>query len=406
MKVDFTTLRNDFPVLQTEHHGKPLAFLDSAASAQKPQQVIDAIANFYSKDYANIHRGIYELSARATKLFEDARETVRQFINAKHVNEIVFVRGTTEGINLISQSFGRTKWQAGDEVILSTMEHHSNIVPWYLLKEQIGIELKIVPINDDGELDLESYKQFFSPKTKLVSLGHASNVLGTINPMKEMIAIAHAHHVPVCVDGAQSAPHMPIDVQDLDCDFFVFSSHKLYGPTGVGVLYGKGDLLAKMPPYQGGGNMIETVAFDKVTFKKDSHRFEAGTPDIVGVIGLQAAIKYLQHIGMQNIAAHEQELLQYAQTKLTEIPGLRIIGNAKEKVGVMSFVVDGIHPHDIGTVLDHAGVAVRAGHHCAMPLMERYQVPAMVRASLGLYNNKNDIDALVAAIQQAKRLFA
>lgn len=405
-EADFITLKNDFPVLKTSRNGKPLVYLDSAASAQKPKQVIDAIANFYSNDYANIHRGIYELSARATKLFEDARESVKQFINAKHVNEIVFVRGTTEGINLISQSFGRARWQAGDEVILSTMEHHSNIVPWYLLKEQIGIELKIVPINDDGVLDLESYKKCFSPKTKLVSIGQASNVLGTINPMKEMIAIAHAHHVPVCVDGAQSVPHMPVDVQDLDCDFFVFSAHKLYGPTGIGVLYAKGDLLAKMPPYQGGGNMIETVAFDKVTFKKDSHRFEAGTPDIVGVIGLQAAINYLQKIGMQNIYAHEQELLRYAQTKLEEIPGLRIIGNAKEKLGVMSFVIDGIHPHDIGTVLDHEGVAVRAGHHCAMPLMERFNVPATVRASLGLYNTKNDIDALVAAIQLAKRLFA
>lgn len=404
-RINFDLIRKDFPILQETNRGKPLVYLDSAASAQKPKAVIDAISHFYSHDYANIHRGIYELSERATNLFEDTREWVKQFIHATVKEEIIFVRGTTEGINLVAQSLGRTNWKAGDEVILSTMEHHSNIVPWYLLKEQIGIELKVIPINDEGAIDLEAYKALFSSRTKMVAIAHASNVLGTINPVKEMTAFAHAHHVPVLVDGAQAVPHLPVNVQELDCDFYVFSGHKMYGPTGSGILYGKKALLDAMPPYQGGGDMIETVSFSKVTYAKTPHKFEAGTPDIACVIGLAAAIRYVQAIGMPAIHEHEQALLAYAEQQLATIPGLRIIGTAKPKVGVISFVIDGIHPHDIGTVLDHEGIAVRAGHHCAMPLMERFNVPATVRASFGIYNNESDIDALIEAIQLAKRLF-
>lgn len=405
-RIDFANIRNDFPILAQGNRGKPVIYLDSAASAQKPRQVIDTISHFYQHDYANIHRGIYDLSARATKLYEDARCAVQQFINAKHAEEIVFVRGTTEGINLIAQSFGRQQWQAGDEIILSAMEHHANIVPWYLLKEQIGIEIKVIPISDKGEIDLAEYQKLFSSRTKMLAIAHASNVLGTINPIREMTRIAHMHHVPVCVDGAQAVPHMPVDVQELDCDFYVFSAHKIYGPTGIGVMYAKKEILNKMPPYQGGGDMIETVAFDKVTYKKDAHRFEAGTPDIAGAIGMHAAINYMQSIGMPAVFAHEQQLLAYANTQLANIADLRLIGTAKDKVGVISFVIDGIHPHDIGTVLDHAGVAVRAGHHCAMPLMQRFNVPATVRASFGVYNNEADIDALIAALQETKRLFS
>jgi cysteine desulfurase/selenocysteine lyase len=403
---DFSRYRIDFPLLQETNRGKPVIYLDSAASAQKPRQVIDAMADFYMRDYANIHRGIYELSERATRMYEETRETVRRYIHAAHKEEIVFVRGTTEGINLVVQSFGRSQWQQGDEVILSTMEHHSNIVPWYLLKEQIGVVLKVIPVTDSGAVDLEEYKKLFSPRTKMVAITHASNVLGTINPVKEITAFAHSMNVPVLVDGAQAAPHMPVDVQEIDCDFYVFSGHKIYGPTGIGVLYGKKALLDAMPPYQGGGDMIETVAFSKVTFAKTPQKFEAGTPDIAGVIGLGAAIRYMQAIGMENIYAHEQSLLHYAEPKLLAVPGLRLIGTATPKVGVISFVMDNIHPHDIGTVLDHEGVAVRAGHHCAMPLMERFNVPATVRASFGIYTNENDVDALVEAILLAKRLFA
>jgi cysteine desulfurase/selenocysteine lyase len=403
--IDFTKLRRDFPILQGTNRGKPLIYLDSASSAQKPNQVIDAITQFYANDYANIHRGIYELSERATKLFEDTRSQVKQFINAKSAEEIVFVRGTTEGINLVAQSFGRSQWQAGDEIILSGMEHHSNIVPWYLLKETIGIVIKVIPVTDDGALDLTAYKQLFSARTKMVAVTHASNVLGTINPIKEMTAIAHTHNVPVLIDGAQAVPHMPVDVQALDCDFYVFSVHKLYGPTGIGVLYGKKHLLDAMPPYQGGGDMIETVAFDKVTFAKTPQKFEAGTPNIAGVIGLSEAIRYVQAIGMQQIYQHEQDLLAYALPKLTAIPEMRIIGTTTPKVGVISFILDSVHPHDIGTVLDHEGIAVRAGHHCAMPLMERFKVPATVRASFGVYTNEQDIDALIKAIELAARLF-
>lgn len=404
--IDIATVRADFPLLGKMNRGKPVIYLDSAASAQKPRQVVEAMSQFYYHDYANIHRGVYELSERATWLYEEARKKVQLFINAPHQDEIIFVRGTTEAINLVAQSFGRDQWQKGDEVILSQMEHHSNIVPWYLLKQQTGIELKVIPVTDAGALDLEAYKKLISKRTKLVAITHASNVLGTINPVKEITAIAHENNIPVLLDGAQAVPHFPVDIQDIDCDFYTFSSHKLYGPTGVGVLWGKKKLLDAMPPYQGGGDMIETVAFDKVTFAKAPQKFEAGTPDIAGVIGLGAAIDYITSVGMLRIAEHEQTLLSYAESALGEIEGLKIIGTAKPKVGVISFVIEGIHPHDIGTVLDHEGVAIRAGHHCAMPLMERYGLPATARASFGMYNVENEVDALVNAIQLAKRLFA
>lgn len=403
--IDFNKIRQDFPVLSSTNRGKPLVFLDSGASAQKPQVVIDAMRNFYMHDYANIHRGIYELSARATDLFENSRLIIKDFINAKEAEEIIFVRGTTEAINLVAQSYGRSNLKAGDEIILSTMEHHANIVPWYLLKEQIGVELKVVPINDLGELDIEAYKKLFSPRTKFVALTHVSNVLGTINPVKELAAIAHQHDVPILLDGAQGASHIPVDVQDFDCDFYAFSGHKNYGPTGIGVLYGKKEILDKMPPYQGGGSMIQTVSFEKITYAEVPNRFEAGTPDFVAAVGLATALHYLQSIGMHNIAKRDAELLAYTQPKLKEIPGLRIIGEAKEKVGVMSFVVDNVHPHDLGTVLDSEGIAVRAGHHCAMPLMERFSVPATLRASFGIYSNEQDTDALIAGLQLAQRLF-
>lgn len=399
-------VRGDFPILQTKNRGKPLVYLDSAASAQKPRQVIQAMSTFYLQDYANIHRGIYALSEHASNLYEAAREEVRQFIHAQLAEEIVFVRSTTEGINLVAQCYGATHWQAGDEVILSEMEHHSNIVPWYLLKEQKGIVLKIVPVKDDGRLDVDVYANLFSSRTKFVAITHVSNVLGTINPIKEMIALAHSHGVPVLVDGAQAAPHIPVDVSDLDCDFYVFSAHKIYGPSGIGILYGKKALLDDMVPYQVGGGMIETVSFDKVTFAKTPHKFEAGTPAIGDVIGLSAALRYVQTLGMSNIFDHEQALLLHAEQDLSDISGLRIIGNAKPKVGVISFVMEGLHPHDIGTVLDHEGVAVRASHHCSMPLMERFQVPATVRASFGIYNDASDIAAFIDAVRLAKKVLS
>jgi len=402
-ELDFSALKQDFPILTQQNRNKPLVYLDSASSAQKPRQVIEAMSHFYLQDYANIHRGIYELSELATDLYENTRQVIKNLIHAPKADEIIFVSGTTEGINLVANSFGRANWQAEDEVIISHMEHHSNIVPWLLLQKEIGIKVKVIPITDEGAMDLNVYPTLFTPRTKLVALNHASNILGTINPIKEMIAIAHAHNVPVLIDGAQAVPHMPVDVQDLDCDFYVFSGHKLYGPTGTGVLYGKKHLLEAMPPYQSGGGMIETVSFEEVTFAKVPQKFEAGTPNIAGVIGLGAAAAYVQSQGIENIFRHEQALLQYAEEKLLQIPGLRLIGTAKPKLGVLSFVMDHLHPHDIGTVLDHEGIAIRAGHHCAMPLMERFNVPATLRASLGLYNHQQDIDVLVEAIYLAKR---
>jgi cysteine desulfurase/selenocysteine lyase len=404
--ADFEKLRQDFPLLQTKMRGKPLTYLDSAATSQKPQCVIDAISQYYTHDNANIHRGVYELSERATQHYENARVTIQHFIHAKHAHEIIFVRGCTEAINLVAQSYGRSSFKANDEIIISGLEHHSNIVPWQLLCEQVGAILKVIPINDAGEVDLECYQQLFSDKTKLVAFSHTSNALGTILPAKHMIDIAHAHQVPVLLDGAQAVPHMPVDVVDLDCDFYVFSAHKAYAPTGVGVLYAKSALLEKMPPYQGGGDMIESVSFEKTTYNKLPYKFEAGTPNIAGVIGFGVAIDYLTTIGMQQIASHEQTLLTYATQQLLAIDGLRIIGTAKHKVGVISFVLDGIHPHDIATILDDKGIAIRAGHHCAMPLMHRFKVPATARASFGLYNSFADIDRLIQGIDEVKKVFA
>src|SRR3990167_1570302 len=390
--------KNDFPILTQLIHGKPLVYLDSAASSQKPKSVIDALSHYYQHDHANIHRGVYELSERATKAYEQARSHIQHFIHAAHAHEIIFVRGTTEAINLVAQSYGRSQFKAGDEIILSAMEHHSNIVPWQLLANQCGITLKVVPVSDEGELDLTAYEKLFSPATKMVAIIHASNVLGTLNPIKEMVKIAHAHDVPFLVDGAQAFPHVSVDVQDLDCDFYTISAHKAYGPTGIGALYGKTAYLEKMPPYQGGGDMIERVSFSETTYAKLPHKFEAGTPSIADVIGFSASISYLEKITMQKVSAHEQELLSYALSQLKAIPGLRLMGMPKERIGVISFVLDDIHPHDIGTVLDHEGIAVRAGHHCAMPLIERFGIPACVRASFGIYNSCEDIDALVSGL--------
>ncbi len=403
--TDFAALREEFPLLKQKTHGRPLIYLDSSATSQKPRQVIEALRQYYLQDNANIHRGIYDLSERATRLYSQTRVAIKEFINASHAHEIIFVRGATEGINLVAQSYGRSQLKADDEIMISTMEHHSNIVPWQMLSEQVGAKLKIIPISDKGEIDLAAYEKLISPHTKMVAVTHASNVLGTINPIKEMVKIAHAHQVPVLVDGAQAFPHMSVDVKDLDCDFYVFSAHKAYGPTGVGVLYGKEKWLEKMPPYQGGGNMIESVSFEKTTYNHLPYKFEAGTPNIAGVISFHMALKFLREVGMKNIVMHEQKLLAYATEKLLAVSGLRIIGTSLNKVGVISFVLEGIHPHDIGTILDHEGIAVRAGHHCAMPLMQRFNLPATVRASFGLYNTNEDIDALIAGIQLAKRFF-
>jgi cysteine desulfurase/selenocysteine lyase len=405
MKIDFTSIREDFPILQQTNRGVPLVYLDSSATSQKPQYVIDAINNYYRNDNANIHRGVYELSERATRDYENARANIQRFINAEHAHEIIFVRGTTEAINLVAQSYGRTKLQDQDEIIISTMEHHSNIVPWQMLSEQIGTVLRVIPLTKSGELDMAAYKKLFSDRTKMVAIVHASNALGTINPIKEITKIAHERQVPVLVDGAQAIPHLPVDVRDLDCDFYAFSAHKAYGPTGIGVLYGKEKYLERMSPYQGGGDMIESVSFTKTTFNKLPFRFEAGTPNIAGVAGLNAAVNYLKNIGMENVAAHEQELLAYATEKLAAIPGLKIIGTAKQKVGVISFTMEGIHPHDLGTILDEHGIAIRAGHHCAMPLMDYLKISATARASFGIYNTKADVDKLVLGLKEAQRIF-
>lgn len=398
--------RDDFPILKQQVHGKELVYLDSGATTQKPQAVIDAINHYYAFDNANVHRGVYTLSARATAAYEAAREKIAQFIHARHTHEIIFLRGTTEAINLVVQSYGRPHLQPGDEILISTMEHHSNIVPWQMLCEQTGAVLKVIPISDAGEIDLIAYEKLLNSRTKIVGIIHVSNVLGTINPIQKMIASAHAHNIPVLVDGAQAAPHLAVDVQALDCDFYTFSSHKMYGPTGIGILYGKTELLEAMPPYHGGGDMITRVTFEKTEYNKLPYKFEAGTPHIAGVIGLAAAIDYLQTIGMANIAEHETQLLTYATQALTAIPGLKIIGNAAEKAGIISFTLEDIHPHDIGTILDSEGIAIRAGHHCAMPLMQRFNLPATARVSFGLYNTQQDIDLLVAGIKKAQGLFA
>jgi len=386
-------------------YGKPLVYFDNAATTQKPSIVIEAENNYYRHINANVHRGIHTLSQQATEAFEATRSKLRQFINARYEHEIIFVRGTTEAINLVAQSYGRSRFKAGDEIIISAMEHHSNIVPWQILCQQTGAVLRIVPVSDDGELDINAYQALLNPKTKLVAITHVSNTLGSINPVKTIIKHAHALHVPVLLDGAQAIAHIPVDVQDLDCDFYAFSSHKLYGPTGIGVLYGKAELLDDMPPYQGGGDMISSVSFDGTTYNKLPYKFEAGTPNIAGTVGLGAAVDYLTAIGMDAIIKHEQSLLSYATELIANIPELRIIGNAKQKTGIISWVMAGVHPHDIGTFLDRQAIAVRTGHHCTMPLMERFGVPATVRASFALYNTKNEVDKLVSAIYQARELF-
>jgi len=400
-----TVWREDFPILHTQVHGKPLAYLDNAATTQKPLSVIEAESDYYRNDNANIHRGIHTLSQRATDAFEAARVKVQHLINATSPNEIIFVRGTTEAINLVAQSYGRSRFKAGDEIIISTMEHHSNIVPWQILCEQTGAILRIIPINDAGELELEAYASLLNQHTKLVAVTHVSNALGTINPVKSIIEPAHAQHVPVLLDGAQAIAHLPVDVQALDCDFYAFSGHKLYGPTGVGVLYGKSTLLNAMPPYQGGGDMIRSVSFEGTTYNTLPYKFEAGTPNIAGVIGLGIAIDYITNIGFEALLAYEHALLSYATLSVMDIPGLHIIGNARSKTGILSFTLDGVHPHDIGTILDRQGVAIRTGHHCTMPLMERFGLSATARASFALYNTKADVDQLVVAIHQVKEVF-
>lgn len=403
--LDVQRLREDFPILRQTIHGKPLVYLDNAATTQKPRQVLDAIAHLYSSDYANIHRGVHQLSERSTKQYEDGRAKAQKFLGAADQKEIVFVRGATEGINLVAQTYGRVHVGAGDEILISAMEHHSNIVPWQMLCDEKAAFLRVAPIDDTGELLLDEFERLIGPRTRLIAVAHVSNALGTINPVRRIVDLAHSRGVPVLIDGAQAAPHMPVNVRELDCDFYVFSGHKLYGPTGIGILYGKARLLEEMPPYQGGGDMIRSVTFEKTTFNAVPYKFEAGTPDIAGVIGLSAAIDYVSRIGMENIANYESDLLSYATGKLSAIPGLRLIGRAKEKAAVLSFVLDGVHPHDVGTILDRQGIAVRTGHHCAQPVMERFGIPATARASLAFYNTREEIDALAAGIGRVKEIF-
>ena len=403
---DVEAIRKDFPILNREVQGNPLVYLDNAATSQKPQSVIDKLVSYYSEINANVHRGVHTLSQEATEEYEGARSKVRNLINAKEDAEIIFTRGTTEGINLVAQTLGVQRVGEGDEVIISNMEHHSNVVPWQILCDQIGAHLRVVPINDDGELLMDEYEKLLSPRTKLVSIVHLSNALGTINPVKDIVAIAHQHGVPVLLDGAQSAPHLPVDVQDLDCDFYTFSGHKFYGPTGIGILYGKRELLESMPPFQSGGDMIKSVTFEKTLYNDLPYKFEAGTPHIAGAIGLGAAVDYVNTIGLDRAAAYEHELLEYGTEQLQAIEGLKLIGTAQQKSGVLSFLLEGIHPHDIGTVLDTQGIAIRTGHHCTQPLMQRFQIPATARASLAFYNTKAEIDALVEGIHKTFEVFS
>ncbi len=398
-------IRADFPILSEKIRGKDLVYLDNAASCQKPEAVIECMNHVYRHDYANIHRGVHTLSVRSTDKYEAARDKVRAFINAASVKEIIFVRGTTEAINLVAQTYGKANIKAGDEIVITAMEHHSNIVPWQMLCEQTGAVLKVAPMNQQGELIYDAFETLLNNKTKLVAVVHMSNALGTINPVKKIIDAAHALNIPVLLDGAQAIPHMPVDVQELNCDFYVFSGHKLYGPSGIGVLYGKQALLEAMPPYQGGGDMIRTVTFEKSTYAGLPHKFEAGTPAIAEVIGLGAAIDYLNDIGMTNIAAYEAELLDYATEQAKQIDGLKLIGEAQEKGAILSFILNKIHPHDIGTMLDSLGIAIRGGHHCAMPVMEFYGVPATARASFAMYNTKQEIDVLMEGIKSLIKVF-
>lgn len=402
---DIARARADFPILRQTVNGRPLVYLDNAATGQKPQSVIDALVNYYATENSNVHRGVHTLSQRATDAYEGAREKTRRFINAGADREIIFVRGTTEGINLVAQTWGRQNIGPGDEIVISAMEHHSNIVPWQILGQEKGARLRVIPINDAGELLLDEYEGLLNDRTKLVSVVHQSNALGTINPVEQMVALAHSRGIPVLLDGAQSIAHIPVDVRRLDCDFYVFSGHKLYGPTGVGALYGKAELLEAMPPYQGGGEMIRSVTFEETLYNTIPNKFEAGTQNIAGSVGLGAAIDYVTALGMDNIAAYEQELLAYGTERLSEIGPLRLIGTARNKGSILSFVMENAHPHDVGTILDAEGVAVRTGHHCAQPLMERYGIPATARASLAFYNTKEEIDALVRGLDRVIEIF-
>jgi cysteine desulfurase/selenocysteine lyase len=406
LQYDVEQVRRDFPILHRPVRGKKLVYLDNAATTQKPQAVIDRIVRYYTEENSNVHRGVHYLSEVATAAYESARTTVKRFLNARDEKEIVFTRGTTEGINLVASSWGRTNVRSGDEVIISAIEHHSNIVPWQMLCDEMGAKLRIIPVNDAGELVMEEYARLLTARTRIVAIGHASNALGTINPIKEMTAMAHDAGAIVIIDGAQGVPHINIDVQDLGCDFYAFSSHKVYGPTGIGALYGREELLNAMPPYQGGGDMILSVSFEKTTYNALPYKFEAGTPHIEGVVALAAALDYVAAIGIENIAAHEQDLLAYATARLQEIEGLRLIGTAREKASVISFTLEGVHPHDIGTILDQEGIAIRTGHHCAQPLMMRFNVPATGRASFGMYNTKAEADALVAGLHKVIEVFS
>ena len=405
MGYDLARVREDFPILKELIHGKPLVYLDNAATSQKPWQVINAERDYYVRLNANIHRGVHDLSQRATDAFEGARSKARQFINARKNEEVIFVRGTTEAINLVAMSYGRTKLKAGDEIIVSEMEHHSNIVPWQMTCEATGAVLRVIPISDSGELDMDAYAKLLNERTKIVAITHVANALGSITPIKKITQLAHAAGAVVLVDGAQAAPHIKIDVQDIGCDFYALSGHKIYGPTGIGILYGKEALLDAMPPYQGGGDMIRTVSFQETTYNALPYKFEAGTPFIAGAIGLGAAIDYLNDLGLDDIGSHDHDLLEYATSLSRDVPGLKIIGTAREKAGVFSFTLDAIHPHDIGTILDHEGIAIRTGHHCAMPVMERLGIAATARASFGLYNTRAEVEELFAGIRKVQKVF-
>ena len=402
--VTVESCRFHFPLLRRQVNGKPLVYFDNAATSQKPQVVIDAITRYYHEENSNIHRGVHYLSEKATESYEASRVKVQQFLNARSMQEIIYVRGTTEAINLVAASYGRKNVKGGDEVVISAMEHHSNIVPWQLLCEEKNAVLRVIPMNDAGELLLDEYEKLLNERTKIVAIVHISNALGTINPIIQMVELAHRRGIPVLVDGAQAVPHTKVDVQDLDCDFYAFSSHKMFGPTGVGVLFGRKELLEKMPPYQGGGDMIKSVTFEKTTYNDLPYRFEAGTPNIAGGIGLGAAIDYVNRMDLNAVAAYEAELMAYATKRLLEIPGLKIIGTAKEKASVLSFVLEGIHPHDIGTILDYEGVAIRTGHHCAQPVMQRFGIPATARASFAFYNTKDEVDVLVKSLYKVKEV--
>ena len=404
-RFDVEQIRAEFPILGQKVNGRPLAYLDNGATSQKPRRVIDAVRRYYESDNANIHRGLHALSERATSAYEAARDTVRAFLNAPERREIVFVRGATEGLNLVAQSFARPRLRPDDEVLITTMEHHSNIVPWQLVCRQTGARLRVVPIHDNGELDMEAFTSLVNDRTRVVAVTHVSNALGTVNPVKTIADAAHDAGAFVVLDGAQAAPHCSVDVRDLDCDFYVFSSHKCYGPTGMGALYGRSGLLEEAEPYQGGGDMIRTVSFEESTWNDLPYKFEAGTPNIAGTIGLGAAIEFMNEVGMDAIAAHESDILEYATEALDDLDGIRIIGTAREKAGILSFVVEGVHPHDVGTIADRHGVAIRAGHHCAMPLMRRYKLPATSRASLALYNTTADVDALVESLHAVREIF-